>query len=129
MNLAKCVFCKPEIEFLGHHISKAGIAPVADKVEAIRQFAQPTTFKQLQEFLGMLNFYHRFIPKAADILRPLHALSKGKSQDITWTDETQRAFVDSKEALAQASLLTYQDSKAPLALTTDASAFAVGGVV
>ena len=59
LNRDKCVFAQPET-FLGHLISAAGVAPLPSKVEAIRNFAQPRTLKQLKRFLGMLNFYRRF---------------------------------------------------------------------
>ena len=68
---AKCKFGEREIDFLGHHISEHGIVPLSTKVEAIVNFAKPTTSKGLQEFLNMVNVYHRFIPQTAVIMQPL----------------------------------------------------------
>lgn len=65
VNTDKCLFGQQEIDFLGHHISKHGITPLPSKVAAIVKFPQPPTKKGLQEFVGMVNFYHRFIPNAS----------------------------------------------------------------
>jgi len=89
----------------------------------------PTTGKGLQEFCGMVNFYHRFIPAAARIMRPLYAALKVQAKTLTWTEEMTSAFTKAKEALAAATMLTYPHSQAPIALTTDASATAVGAVL
>ena len=59
INLAKCQFGRQEIDFLGHHINKHGTTPLPFKVAAIREFARLSTVKGLQEFIGMVNFYHR----------------------------------------------------------------------
>ena len=64
----KCQFGVTEIDFLGHRVNKDGIKPLADKVEAIKAFPTPTIFKLLERFLGMMNFYHLFVPHAAEIL-------------------------------------------------------------
>jgi hypothetical protein len=74
VNVDKCEFGREEIDFLGHRISASGASPLPQKVDAIRKFPQPTTVKGLQEFLGMVNFYHRFLPGIASTLRPLYDL-------------------------------------------------------
>ena len=71
IDRAKCVFGVKELEFLGHLVSPNGIRPLGEKVRAVRQFQQPKTVKALQRFLGMLNFYRRFLPNIASVLRPL----------------------------------------------------------
>lgn len=79
-----------------------------------------------------MNFYHRFLPHSAELMQPLHALlSKGKpkSQALAWTDSAVAAFDATKEALANASLLSYPQSDAPTCLMTDASDTAVGAVL
>ena len=60
INLAKCEFGKPELNFLGHKITKHGVSPLPEKVEPINRFKRPNTVKGLQEFIGMATFYHRF---------------------------------------------------------------------
>ncbi len=67
------MFGVPEVDFLGHHVSTAGVSPIASRVTAINDHPRPITVKELQGFLGVINFYRRFIPAAAHILKPLRA--------------------------------------------------------
>ena len=102
----KCVFGASTIDFLGHDISRDGIRPLPSKVDAVNKFPKPTTVKQLQEFLGMINYYHRFIPSAADILSPLYRLSSSKQKELEgWTPAHEHSFIAAKKALAQAATL------------------------
>ena len=68
LNLDKCVFGAPSIEFLGHNTDAEGITPQPTKISAIQDFPTPTSIKQLRRFIGMINFYRRFIPKSSTIL-------------------------------------------------------------
>lgn len=131
VNKAKCQFGQKELDFLGHRISADGIVPLPQKVEAIQKFPLPKTVKNLQEFIGMVNFYHRFLPKAAQLMRPLHAALSGtsKNADLNWTSEMRKAFHLTKDALAHATMLVHPRNNAVLALTVDASDVAVGGVL
>jgi hypothetical protein len=70
INLEKSVFAAASVEFLGHEISAAGVKPLCSHVEAILHHPPPFNFKQLQAFLGVVNFYHHFLPAAAGLLRP-----------------------------------------------------------
>ena len=72
ISLSKCQFGVNEIDFLGHHVNQQGVFPLPEKVDAIRSFPRPTTVKQLQEYLFMVNFYHRFVPSAAALMQPLY---------------------------------------------------------
>ena len=117
------------MDFLGHHIDRHGITPLPEKVQAVRNFAQPQSQRQLRRFIGLVNFYHRFLPHRADLMQPLHSLLKGKTQSLTWTDEAVAAFNATKQALANASLLAYLSPDAPTCLMTDASDTAVGAVL
>ncbi len=62
INLEKCVFTAPSLEILGHTISAAGVAPTTDHATEIENCQPPQDIKQLQRFLGMVNFYRRFLP-------------------------------------------------------------------
>ena len=86
INPAKCLFGVSSLEFLGHHISSEGIRPLDSKVDAIRQFPRPSTARQLREFVGLINFYHRFIPHCANVIQPLNALiAKAQpNQRLSW---------------------------------------------
>ena len=76
INFGKCDFLKEDITFLGHRVSTTGVTPLGGHVNAIRSVPQPTTPKELQCFLGMVNFYLRFLP-AACTLKPLTECLKG----------------------------------------------------
>ena len=77
----------------------------------------------------MVNFYHRFVPAAAGIMRPLYQALAGKPRELRWTTEMDIAFEESKSALASATLLVHPSVDAPTALTVDASDIAIGGVL
>jgi hypothetical protein len=100
LNLEKCVFAVPELDFLGHRISTAGVVPLQDNVQVILDFPKPTDCKSLQWFLGMINFYRRFLPGAAGTLRPLTAALSGNPKTLPWTADMETAFVAAKKALA-----------------------------
>ena len=82
INRAKCVFGAPSLDFLGYRVDANGVAPLPQKVEAIRQIPAPTTIKELQRFLGALNYYRRFVPHAAAILSPLYEALRGKPKSL-----------------------------------------------
>ncbi len=132
INSKKCAFGVPSLEFLGHHVSSKGILPLEDKVQVIRSFPQPTSQCKLREFLGMVNFYRRFLPSCAATLQPLDQLlthPKDKATPLEWTDESLSAFNKTKEALAEATLLNHPKPNAPTCLMTDASDTAVGAAL
>lgn len=89
INPAKCIFEATALTFLGYRISPEGIAPPAERVEALRSYPLPTTVKDLRRFLGMINFYRRFLPKAAELQAPLHEALAGPtmkgSTPFPWT--------------------------------------------
>ena len=126
---SKCVLGKSSLEFLGYQVDSNGISPLQDRVTAISAASPPTTIKELQRFLGMVGYYRRFIPKAATHLYHLFECLKGKPKTLTWTDDCQRSFEATKKALAEAALLHHPRPGAPIALTTDASNTAIGGVL
>jgi hypothetical protein len=87
INPSKCVYGQPEVKFLGYLVSGAGTCPLPGKVEAIRDFKRPQTVKGLRQFLGMVNFYHHFIPGAASIHAPLNDVVQGNANrraPVTW---------------------------------------------
>jgi hypothetical protein len=129
VNPEKCVFAVSSLEFLGHSVSAAGLVPLTKHVESVKVFPQPQDIKQLQRFLGVINFYRRFVPRAAAILKPLTDALVGSPKVLVWTPPMVSAFVASKTALAAAVPLAHPDSKAAVSLATDASATHVGAVL
>lgn len=131
INSNKCVFANPSLSFLGYHIDQHGICPLEDKVHVIRNYPQPTTPKQLRQFLGLVNFYHRFIPSCAKTLSPLHSLlpSTKTKGDLQWTPDALSSFTNIKDALANVTLLFHPVVNAPTSLMTDAFDLAIGAVL
>ena len=125
----KCIWAQEEVEFLGHRITAEGMLPQPSKVAAIRHFPQPKTVKALQQFNGLVNYYHRFIPKLAEIMAPLYEVLKGKPRKLQWTPQLTQAFNNTKKALTSASLLSYPINTDKLILTSDASDVAIGAVL
>ena len=72
VNPQKCVLGQSSLDFLGYRVTSDGIHPLQDRVQAIRDYPQPRTAKSLKEYMGLLNFYRRFVPRAAAILLPLY---------------------------------------------------------
>lgn len=132
INSSKCTFGVSEVNFLGYHISAKGTRPLPTKVEAVQNFPAPKTVRELRRFLGMLNFYRRFIPGAASLQAPLNTLLTGSvkgSHPVNFTSEEYEAFQNCKNSLCQAALLAHPDCNAKLALVTDASDKAIGAVL
>lgn len=132
INPSKCVFGQSSVKFLGYLVSGSGTQPLPEKVEAIQSYPQPETVKQLRKYLGMLNFYRRFIPEAAKIQAPLNELLLGNvkgKMPVKWNSIAEEAFKKSKCSLAQAALLAHPQDDAPLAIFCDASDFAVGAAL
>jgi cleavage and polyadenylation specificity factor subunit 1 len=102
INPAKCVFAVPSLKFLGHMVSESGIVPLPRHVSAIQNFPPPTDLKQLQRFLGLINFYRRFLPAVAKTLQPLTDLLKGSPKTLLWSPAATAAFVAAKAALVAA---------------------------
>ncbi|GFX07464.1 retrovirus-related Pol polyprotein from transposon opus [Trichonephila clavipes] len=111
LNISKCVFGVTELIFFSHFITPDGIKPLPDRVQAVLDVQQPETVGSLRKFLGLLNFYRRFLPKAAE---QQYLLSE---------------FLKGSKALADTALLAHPSPSAPLALHVDASDYAIGGAL
>ena len=107
-KLAKCQFEVPRVEFLEHVIGKGGVSTDPKKTQAVRDWNPPKTVKQLQAFLSFINFYQKFIRRAAEKSLSLTELTK-KDQTWKWDDKHQQAFGKLKEELLRAPLLGYFD--------------------
>ena len=131
IKLEKCKFGLAEIDFLGHRVSKDGIRPLQSKVDAVRNFPKPINVKSLERFLGMINFYHGFIPHAAETVQPLYQALGGhpRPKTLNWSEKMNTAFENTKKALADATMLHHPVPDAPTALTSDASDLAIGAVL
>ena len=123
---SKCIFGVQELAYLGHLIAVEGVRLFPSRIEAIRNFLTPDSRSSLQRFLGMINFYHRFLPTIASLLAPLHAASAGRGKELASTTECQDAFENAKAALAHATLLHHPQTNAPTSIMVGASDLAIG---
>ena len=114
--------------YLGHIVSAKGVTPDPQKVAAVLQFPQPTEAKPLRQFLGLTNYYRKFIHNYASIAEPLHQALKGRKK-FQWTPSCQQAFDCLKSKLTAPPILGYPDFSQPFILYSDASANAIGAVL
>jgi len=130
---SKCDFFVTEIEYLGHIVGPDGIKPNLKLVQAIQEFPQPKSLKELQSFLGLANFYRKFIKNFSEIAAPLTDGTKNASQTrpIIWNEAMSFAFDALKNALVSAPCLALPDPDGEFEVITDASedAKAVGAVL
>ncbi|CAC5392405.1 unnamed protein product [Mytilus coruscus] len=124
----KCVFMAEEVVYLGFKINKHGIYLVESKIEAIDKAPSPTNVTELKAYLGMLNYYNKFLANLSHLLKPLHVLLQ-KDTKWSWEKEQEKAFIESKQLLKSASVLVHFDPKKKLILACDASPYGVGAVL
>ncbi|KAL0193255.1 hypothetical protein M9458_011551 [Cirrhinus mrigala] len=124
----KCEFFQSAVEYLGHVIDASGLHTSPSKVKAIVDAPTPKNVSQLRSFLGLLNYYGRFIPNIATLLKPLHKLLCHEN-NWRWTTECQETFKRAKETLLKSKALTHFDPALPIQLACDASPYGVGAVL
>jgi transposase InsO family protein len=129
LNLAKCKFFQDQTTFLGHVVTRQGVHTDPRLVAKIREHPRPTSKKDVRSFLGVVNYYRRFIQGCAQISAPLYDLTDNSHAPMQWTDECEQAFVALKDKLATAPVLTIADENKPFVVHTDASAHAIGAVL
>ena len=128
MKRSKCDFFKSEIHYLGHLISPEGISLLTNKLDSIKHMPVLNSTKEIKQFLGLTGYYRKFVPRFADISRPLTTLTK-KDTKFEWTSACQKSFELLKEALCGEPVLKYADTSKPYTLYTDASKFGWTGVL
>ncbi|EED23163.1 gag/polymerase/env polyprotein, putative [Talaromyces stipitatus ATCC 10500] len=128
VKLKKCEFHVQETDFLGHRITQEGIQTEKEKVQAIRDWPQPRNLKELQSFIGLINYYRRYIENYAKIMTPMFKLLK-KEIPYEWNEEQQKAFEEAKKRLTTALILAQHDPELPTTLEIDASDFAIGATM
>ena len=127
LKAEKCYFEKEEIEFLGLIITETGIQMDPHKVKAITEWPTPTTKRELQQFLGFVNFYRRFVKGFAKIAKPLTKLTG--NNEWKWTEIQQTAFVELKREITSERTLIIPQPGKPFRMETDASDFAVAAIL
>ena len=128
LKLEKCCFFKKHIQYLGHLISAEGIQPLPEKLESIAKMPAPRTPKEVKQFLGLVGYYRKFVPRFVDISRVLTHLTK-KDVEFKWTAECENCFQILKKFLQESPILWYPDPEASYTPHTDASKYAYAGVL
>lgn len=128
LNRRKCQFLLNEVEYLGYIINKNGIKPVSAKIDTILACKEPKDKTQLRSYLGLINYYRRFVPNFSELLAPLNKLLQKDTKFVFGKDEN-LAFENSKQQLLNSKILVHYDPNKPVVLTTDASKEGVGAVL
>jgi hypothetical protein len=128
IKLKKSNFFQEEVEYLGHILSAGGISTSPRIITAIKNFPVPKSKKDVQSFVGLANYYRRFIPDFAHIVRPLYDLIP-KNQKFKWDDVHNNVFENIKEKLTTAPILAFPDFEKHFYVTTDASKIAIAAVL
>ena len=128
LKLQKCSFFKKHIQYLGHLISDEGIQPLPEKLESITKMPVPQNTKQVKQFLGLVGYYRKFVPRFSDIARPRTQHTQ-KNEGFNWSTECDKFFHMLKDYLQEALILRYPDPTADYILYTDTSKYAYAGVL
>ena len=121
-------FLQESVEYLGHRIDKTRVHTSSQKVKAVVNAPSPHNLRELRSFLGLLNYYARFLPNLASTLHPLHVLLRA-DEPWHWSDSCKRAFQAAKQKLVEAPVLAHYNLDYPIVLAGDASAYGVGAVI
>ena len=124
----KCEWFQGEISYLGHKIDSHGLHTAPSKVEAIVNAPAPSDKTQLQSFLGLINYYGKFLPNLSTVLAPLNNL-RNQNSKFVWSPECQDAFNKAKDLVVSSDVLTHYDPNLPLKLDCDASQYGLGAVI
>ena len=127
-NPAKSVFFHSTIDFLRHNVLESGVRPLAKNTTTLSSFSTPTDKTSLKRFLGLINYYRRFLLSLAAMVKPLTDLTSPKLH-FSWIPACNTAFNLAKNALSNATSLAFSLDSAPLRLATDTSHLGVGAVL
>ncbi|KAL5516720.1 hypothetical protein EMCRGX_G002126 [Ephydatia muelleri] len=128
LNPTKCKLCQQQVTFLGHIVSTQGISTDPEKVEVIAKWPTPQSKRDVQQFLGLANYYRRFIKDFGVIAKPLNRLTE-KNTTFEWSTTCQRAFENLRNCLVEPPVLAYPNYTRDFLLDTDASNCGIGAVL
>lgn len=129
IRMHKCTFNAPEVKFLGHIVGNDQVKPDPKKVEVVRNWPVPQNVHHLRSFLGLVNYFSKFIDKHAKLARPLTELLKKGTPFEMHTPERMEAFEALKTALTTAPVLSIADMSKPFKLICDASKYDLSGIL
>ena len=129
----KLSLCKSEVQYLGHIVGNGIVKPTTDNENKIKEKTLPQTMEEVRSFTMCANYYRRFIPKFAHIAKPLTDIMrsnvKGKKTKVQLKPDAIKAFNKLKEAITSSPVLALPDLDKPFEVRTDASDYAIGGVL
>ena len=128
LKKSKCVFHTEELVYLGHVISKIGIKMDSEKTKPISEYPAPTSVRELRSFLGMTNYYRKFVHQYSELSKPLTDLTK-KGKKFVWDNKAESAFKELKRAIMSDAMLRHPVLDKAFVLYTDASDFAIAAVL
>ncbi len=125
LKFSKRYFVQHKVDYLGHVVSAEGLSSNPNKIQTVRHFPVPKNTTGVKAFLGLCNYYRRFIKDFAQIASPLNKLTS-KNVKFDWTENCQKAFDTLKRALVSAPVLSYPDFTLPFQLYVGASQTGIG---
>ena len=125
---SKCKFFLREVEYLGHVVGADGIRIAEERLAVVKDWPVPTNLKEVRSFIGLANYFRRFIRQFAEIAHPLYALTKNGAP-FKWGEEQLAAFIGLRDALTTAPVVVAPDPTLPYMVFTDASDHAGGAVL
>ena len=128
LKRGKCAFMLDGVSYLGHVISSEGLRMEDSKVKAIIDAPDPKDLSELRSFLGLVNYYSKFLPNLATTLSPLYRLLR-QSSAWYWGPKQKKAFLRVKKLLQSNRVLTHFNDQLPLLLECDASPYGLGTVL
>jgi hypothetical protein len=128
IKFSKCEFWLDSVKFLGHTISKDGISVDPSKVQEVMDWKPPKSIHQIRSFLGLVGYYHRFIPDFSRIAKPMTELLK-KGVKFVWSEVCEKAFPILRQHLTSAPVLVQPDNSKPFEVFYDVSGTGLGCVL
>lgn len=128
LKKSKCTFLADEVTFLGFKVNKEGVSADPEKVRPIVELSAPKNVAELRSFLGMVNFYGKFVRNLSTYLQPLYQLVK-KGVHWSWDKQREAAFKQVKRLLVGTDVLVHFDLSQQSVVTCDASSYGLGAVL
>ena len=127
VEIRKYEFFKESITYCGHTIEKHGLYKMPDKIDAIVNAPRPINVTQLTAYLGLLNYYHRFLPNLSLVVWPLNMML-GEERKWRWTEKFEKEFSETKRIFSSDHVLTHYNPQLPMKLEFDKSAYGISAV-